>query len=71
MIAERDGLPPHTQRLLFKGHQLEDGLYLKDYGIGGGAIINLVIRLFGGGSGGKVCFFKNYKYIEIVLVERG
>lgn len=58
LVQERDGLPPATQRLLFKGKQLPDEGTLADHGVPDGAVINLVLRLFGGGpDDDKVRFF--------------
>lgn len=51
LIEERDGLPPITQRLLYNGKQLQDAGTLADYGVPNGAVLNLVLRLFGGGNG--------------------
>jgi ubiquitin-like protein Nedd8 len=56
LVQERDGLPPPTQRLLYKGKQLPDDGTLAAHGVPDGAVINLVLRLFGGGVGDDKVF---------------
>ncbi|KAF8852869.1 ubiquitin-domain-containing protein [Acephala macrosclerotiorum] len=51
LIQDKEGIPPDQQRLIFKESQLEDGKALGYYVIKEGAIIHLVLRLRGGGSG--------------------
>eukprot|EP01133_Synstelium_polycarpum_P006721 gene6721-7814_t len=52
IIQERDGLPPSAQRLFFQKKQIEGGT-LESNGILSDSILNLVIRLSGGGDNGK------------------
>lgn len=44
-ISTKTLVAPYEMRLIFAGKQLEDGVSLKDYGIGCGAIIHLTQRL--------------------------
>lgn len=48
-IQQIRGCPPDMQRLIYDGKQLEDGRTLSDYNIDDGALLNLVLRLRGGG----------------------
>ena len=50
LIAERTGLPPSEQRLIFEGKQLEDGKMLSVYRITKNATLFIVMRLVGGAS---------------------
>merc|ERR1711862_442554 len=49
-IAEKEGIPPERQRLVFGGQQLQDGKTLDDYDVGDDSTLHLVLRLRGGGT---------------------
>ena len=50
-IAEKEGIPPEQQRLIFGGQQLQDSKTIDDYDMDDDATLHLVLRLRGGGRG--------------------
>ncbi|GAA5845855.1 hypothetical protein JCM9279_002401 [Rhodotorula babjevae] len=48
VIQDRQGIPPHQQRLIYRGKQLEDGGTLWGHGVKMGSDLHLVLRMRGG-----------------------
>ena len=44
-VLSREGIPLETQRLIYKGKQLEDGLTIGDYNIDNGMELHLILRM--------------------------
>lgn len=47
-IAEKEGIPPEQQRLIFGGKQLDGKNKVEDMGLEDGDTLHLVLRLRGG-----------------------
>jgi ubiquitin len=52
-IEAVDGIPPHLQRLIFAGTELEDARTISNYNIQEESVLHLMLRLSGGGKRAK------------------
>ena len=49
-VAEKEGIPPPQQRLIFGGKQMADDKSAGHYNVEGGSVLHLVLALRGGGG---------------------
>ncbi|CAF1600340.1 unnamed protein product [Rotaria magnacalcarata] len=47
-VAEKEGIPPPQQRLIFGGKQMLDDKTVNDYNVTAGSVLHLVLALRGG-----------------------
>jgi ubiquitin-like protein Nedd8 len=47
-VQSKEGIPPQQQKLIWDGKQMDDDKSIKEYNIGPGAVLHLVLALRGG-----------------------
>ena len=65
-VADNEGISSEELRLLFAGHQLEDGHVLNDYGIHSEATLHMSLRLLGAGKKRKKKVYTTPKKVKHV-----
>lgn len=48
LVQSKEGIPPQQQKLIWDGKQMDDDKSIKEYNIGPGAVLHLVLALRGG-----------------------